>query len=169
MHKTLTIFCMDNMSLETSVHLPSKEIVALEIDVGGCKNLTMVLRVLPSQAANCSSILNLLAMILLPDVHLFSAIWVILAKSAGTCTVTCRCLCVADSQTIRMHCHPVQTNWCLRLSHPHHFYARCPSWHNPPNLSWFGTGTKYAGLHTWWLSSCPIGRAYFVSCNAEAT
>jgi len=23
-----------------------------------------------------------------------------------------------------------------------------PSWHNPPNLSWLGTGTKYAGLHT---------------------
>jgi len=22
-----------------------------------------------------------------------------------------------------------------------------PSWHNPPNLSWLGTGTKYAGLH----------------------
>jgi len=35
--------------------------------------------------------------------------------------------------------------------HPHHFYARCPSWHNPPNLSWLGTGTKYAGLHTQWL------------------
>jgi len=33
----------------------------------------------------------------------------------------------------------------------HHFYAGCPSWHNPPNLSWLGTGTKYAGLHTQWI------------------
>ena len=33
------------------------------------------------------------------------------------------------------------------------FYARCPSCHNPPNLSWIGTGTKYAGLHTWRLDS----------------
>ena len=32
-----------------------------------------------------------------------------------------------------------------------HFYARCPSCHNPSNLSWLGTGTKYAGLHTQWL------------------
>jgi len=31
------------------------------------------------------------------------------------------------------------------------FYAGCPSCHNPPNLSWFGTGTKGAGLHTQWL------------------
>jgi len=31
------------------------------------------------------------------------------------------------------------------------FYARCPSCRNPPNLSWLGTGTKYAGLHTWRL------------------
>jgi len=32
-----------------------------------------------------------------------------------------------------------------------HFYAGCPSCHNPSNLSWLGTGTKYAGLHTQWL------------------
>jgi len=31
------------------------------------------------------------------------------------------------------------------------FYARCPSCYNPPNLSWLGTGTKYAGLDTWRL------------------
>jgi len=42
----------------------------------------------------------------------------------------------------------IQTNWCPHLCHPYHFYAGCPSWHNPPNLSWLGTGTKYAGLHT---------------------
>ena len=33
------------------------------------------------------------------------------------------------------------------LSSPH-FYAWCPSCHNPPNLSWLGTCTKYAGLRT---------------------
>jgi len=53
----------------------------------------------------------------------------------------------ADTPTIRMDCHPIQTNWCPHLCHPHHFYVGCPSWHNPPNLSWLGTGTKYAGLH----------------------
>jgi len=57
----------------------------------------------------------------------------------------------ADTPTIRMDCHPIQANWCPHLCHPHHFYARCPSWYNPPNLSWLGTGTKYAGLHTRWL------------------
>jgi len=57
----------------------------------------------------------------------------------------------ADTPTIWMDCHPILTNWCLHLCHPHHFYAECPYWHNPPNLSWIGTGTKYVGLHTWWL------------------
>ena len=56
-----------------------------------------------------------------------------------------------DRLTIRMDCHPIQINWCPHLCHPHHFYAGCPSWHNPSNLSWLGTGTKYAGLHTRWL------------------
>jgi len=31
-----------------------------------------------------------------------------------------------------------------------HVYAGCPSCYNPPNLSWLGTGTKYAGLRTRW-------------------
>jgi len=35
-----------------------------------------------------------------------------------------------------------------------HFYARCPSCRNSPNLSWLGTCTKYACLHTKWLGSC---------------
>ena len=34
---------------------------------------------------------------------------------------------------------------------PSHFYTRCPSCHNPPILSWLGTGTKYTGLHSQWL------------------
>jgi len=29
-----------------------------------------------------------------------------------------------------------------------HFYAGWTSCHNPPTLSWLGTGTKYVGLHT---------------------
>jgi len=33
------------------------------------------------------------------------------------------------------------------LSSPH-FYIGCPSYRNPPTLSWLGMGTKYAGLHT---------------------
>jgi len=55
-----------------------------------------------------------------------------------------------DAPTIWMDCHPIQTNWSPYLYHPYHFYAGCPSWHNPPNLSWLGAGTKYAGLHTGW-------------------
>ena len=27
----------------------------------------------------------------------------------------------ADTPTIRMDCHPIQTNWCSHLRHPHHF------------------------------------------------
>jgi len=57
----------------------------------------------------------------------------------------------ADTPTIRMDCHPIQTNWCPHLCHPRHFYTGCPSWHNPSNLSWLGTGIKYAGLYTRWL------------------
>jgi len=75
---------------------------------------------------------------------LYAFFWIIWCKMKIT---------QADTPTIRMDCHPIQTNWCPHLCHPHHFYARCPSWHNPPNLSWLGTGTKYAGLHTWWLGS----------------
>jgi len=32
-----------------------------------------------------------------------------------------------------------------------HFYAGCPSCHNPPTLSSLEIGTRYAGLHTQWL------------------
>ena len=41
---------------------------------------------------------------------------------------------------------------------PSIFYAICRSLHNPANLSWLGTGTKYAGLHTRWLgaSACVV-------------
>jgi len=46
--------------------------------------------------------------------------------------------------------HSIQTNERPPPSSPH-FYARCPSCYNNLNLSWLGTGTKYAGLHTQWL------------------
>jgi len=58
----------------------------------------------------------------------------------------------ADTPTIWMDCHPIHTNWCPSLL-SHNFYARYPSWHNPPNLSCRGTGNKYAGLHTRWRGS----------------
>ena len=61
----------------------------------------------------------------------------------------------ADTPTIRMDWHSIPTNRCPNFCHPHHFYVGCPSWHNPPYLSWLGTGTKYAGLHI-----RPLGRRY---------
>jgi len=48
--------------------------------------------------------------------------------------------------------HSIQTNQ-RPTSLIRHFYAGCPSCHNLPKLSWLGTGTKYAGLHTHWLGS----------------
>jgi len=65
----------------------------------------------------------------------FTIFWIFLCKIKIT---------QADAPSIRMDCHSIQTNWC----HSHYFYAGCPFWHNTPNLSWIGTGTKYAGLHT---------------------
>jgi len=62
--------------------------------------------------------------------------------------------------TIRMDCHTIMTNWCPNLCHPNYFYAGCPSWHNPPNLSWLGTGTKYAG--------CIPGGLVAVNLNQQA-
>jgi len=47
-------------------------------------------------------------------------------------------------------CHLIRTIDAPPPSSPQ-FYAGCPSCRNPPNLSWLGTGTKYAGLHTWTL------------------
>ena len=50
--------------------------------------------------------------------------------------------------------HPIRTTDAPTSIIPQ-FYAGFPSCRNPPNLSWLGTGTKYAGLHT-----CRLGRAY---------
>jgi len=52
-------------------------------------------------------------------------------------------------------CHPIRTIDAPSPLSPQ-FYARCPSCHNRPNLSWLGTGTKYAGLHTWRLGSLSL-------------
>ena len=47
-------------------------------------------------------------------------------------------------------CHSIWPNqWPFSIIP--HFYGRCASCHNPPNLSWLGRGTKYAALHTQWV------------------
>jgi len=47
-------------------------------------------------------------------------------------------------------CHSIWPNQWPSSIIPH-FYGRCASCHNPPNLSWLGRGTKYAALHTQWV------------------
>jgi len=71
----------------------------------------------------------------------------------------------ADASTIRMDCHPIQTNWCLHLCNTHHFYAGSPSWHNPANLSWLATrdlwsfkirfesAARFDSIQKWWADS----------------
>jgi len=68
----------------------------------------------------------------------------------------------ADTRTIQMNFHLIQPNWCPHLCYAHNFYAGCASWHNRPNLSWFGTGTKYAGLH---IAYCRLG--YIAACQRD--
>jgi len=85
------------------------------------------------------------------------------SRRKGRKTAVCVCVCVylldfngarednrgryTDSPAGR---HPLLTNQqATSISPP--FYVGCPSCRNPPNLSWLGTGTKYAGLHTPWL------------------
>ena len=63
-----------------------------------------------------------------PEVH-FAIFWIFWSKIEIT---------QADAPTILMDFHPIQTDWCPHLYHLHHFYAGCPSLHNPPNLSWLG-------------------------------
>jgi len=68
----------------------------------------------------------------------------------------------ADAPTIWMDCLSIQSNWCPHLCHPHYFYAGCLSLHNSPNLSWLGTGTKYAGLHIrCWITEVSLNWTYF--------
>jgi len=56
----------------------------------------------------------------------------------------------ADAPTVWLGATPSGQISNSPLSSPH-FYAGCPSCRNRSNLSWLGTGTKYAGLHTQWL------------------
>jgi len=37
----------------------------------------------------------------------------------------------------------------------HHFYTRCTSCHNPPSLSWLGTGTELCQIAYRWLDCRP--------------
>jgi len=53
----------------------------------------------------------------------------------------------ASALTIRLDATPSRPSMPPPPSSPQ-FYAKCPSCRNPPNLSWLGTGTKYAGLYT---------------------
>jgi len=70
----------------------------------------------------------------------------------------------ANTLTIRLGAIP-----CGLISDPApsfpHFCAGCPSCRNRPNLSWLGTGTKYAGLHTQWLGclghDTELGHSYY--------
>ena len=55
----------------------------------------------------------------------------------------------ADTPTIRLGASASGLISYPPPSSPH-FHARCPSCCNPPDLSWLGAGTKYAGLHTQW-------------------
>jgi len=58
----------------------------------------------------------------------------------------------ADAPTIQMDCHPMQNHWCPTSAIPTIFMPDALPGTIPPNLSWLGTGTKYAGLHTLWLN-----------------
>ena len=58
-------------------------------------------------------------------------------------------------------CHSIRANQ-LPTSLIPQFYAGYLSCCNPPNLSWLGTGTKYAGLHTQWLGLFQYPVAWFV-------
>jgi len=68
----------------------------------------------------------------------------------------------ADTPTIRLGATPFGLISDPPPSSPH-FYAGCPSCHNPPNLSWLGTGTKYAGLHTQWLGFGIVTTEHYVT------
>jgi len=46
----------------------------------------------------------------------------------------------ADALTIRLDATP--SGLSVPTSIIPHFYVECPVCRNPPNLSWFGTGTK---------------------------
>ena len=56
----------------------------------------------------------------------------------------------ADIPTIQLGATPSKLISDPPPSSPH-FYAGCPSCHNPPTLSWLGSRTKQAGLHAQWF------------------
>ena len=55
-----------------------------------------------------------------------------------------------DMPTIQLGANPSRLIRDPPPSSPQ-FYTGCPSCHNHSNLSWLGTGIKYAGLHNQWL------------------
>jgi len=62
----------------------------------------------------------------------------------------------ADTSTVWLGAIPSRPISDPPPSSPH-FYAGCPSCHNPHSLSWLETVAKYAGLHTQWLGCIPSG------------
>jgi len=82
----------------------------------------------------------------------FAIFWILWSKMKIT---------QADAPTIWMDCHPFRLNGAPTSAIPQ-FLAGCPSLHNPPNLSWLWTGTKYAGLHTRWLGLLIIIVTYYM-------
>jgi len=67
----------------------------------------------------------------------------------------------ADTPTIWLGATPSGLISDAPLSFPV-FYTRYPSCHNAPNLSWLGTGTKYAGLH---IQCCGISNSININLN----
>jgi len=57
---------------------------------------------------------------------------------------------------------PLYPNFQQPTSFIAHFYSGCLFRHNPPNLSWLGTATIYAGLHTQWLG---YHKTLYTYCN----
>jgi len=75
-----------------------------------------------------------------------------------------RLLIEASAPTIWLDATPSRPSMPPPPSFPQ-FDAKCLSCRNPPNLSWLGTGTKYAGLHTWrHKNNCNDEMVYVVLC-----
>jgi len=55
----------------------------------------------------------------------------------------------ADAPTIWMDCHPIQTNWCPDLCHPHHFMQDALPYTTVPIYPGLGQTCIPSGLVTW--------------------
>jgi len=71
-----------------------------------------------------------------------------------------------NTPTIRLGATPSRLISNPPPSSPH-FYTRCLSCRNPPNLSWLATGTKYAGLHLWGKGAPIVKYRKFLPCAVQ--